>query len=85
MSSNPGERGTVRSRQRKVPGNPSQATHGDDAASPAVPEPHLTKPSWRWRLLLCTAVVCAVVGLTAAVVPELFLSAAQVTVPHLHP
>lgn len=58
---------------------------GDASASIATSGSHLAKPSWRWHLLLGMAIVCAVAGVTVAAVPELFLSAVQVTPPHLHP
>lgn len=52
------------------------------AASADVPELRLAKPSWRWRLLFCAALLCAVVAAAAAVVPELFLSSAQAIASH---
>lgn len=47
------------------------------AASADVPETRLAKPSWRWRLLFCAAIVCAVVALAVVAMPELFLSPAH--------
>lgn len=75
----------MRRRQTKTSRDSSRDIHDEGGASADVPEPHLAKPSWRWRLLLGMAIVCAVVGVTVAAVPELLLSAVQVTAPHLHP
>lgn len=56
---------------------------GNEAAASAdMPEPRLAKPSWRWRLLFCAAIVCAVVAVAVAIVPELFLSSAQAVASH---
>lgn len=52
------------------------------AASADVPEMRLPKPSWRWRLLFCAAIVCAVVAVAVVVMPELFLSAAHAMASH---
>lgn len=48
----------------------------DDAAAASVdmPEMRLPKPSWRWRLLFCMAIACALFAMALTVVPELFLS-----------
>jgi hypothetical protein len=56
----------------------------DDAAdaSADMPELRLAKPSWRWRLLFCAAIVCAVVAVAVVVMPELFLSPAHAMVSH---
>lgn len=75
----------MRSRTPKTPGGSSQNTRDEHAASTAAPEPQLAEPSWRWRLLFCAAIACAVAALAVAVMPELFLPAARATVPHLHP
>lgn len=95
MASSPGEREAMRGDRRnttgrrapgrKTPGHPSHGGPCDDVAIAAAPEPQLPKPSWRWRLLLCAAIVCAVLAMTAAVMPELFLPSAQPTLSHAQP
>jgi hypothetical protein len=57
----------------------------DDAAdvSADMPEMRLPKPSWRWRLLFCVAIACALVAAAVAVMPELFLSQAQAMASHV--
>lgn len=77
----------MRRRQPKTPGASSQHIHDVRATSAASPEPQLAeavlaKPSWRWRLLFCVAIACALVAAAVAVMPELFLSQAQAMASH---
>lgn len=71
---------------RAAPGK-REAMRGEDAhaVEPAEPLVPPAEPSWIWRGLLCLAVVCAVIGVTIAIAPELFLPDRHATLVRVRP
>lgn len=85
MHSRPDKREAAGSQCGKPEGRQPPSARGDETMPVAESVGALAKPSWLWRGVLCLAVVCAVIGATITIAPELFLPARHAVATRTQP